>query len=388
MKKVLLLLLLFAGMMPLRAQLSDSATVSIITCGPGAELYSGFGHTAIRIHDPQSGYDMVYNYGMFDFGDPDFYLKFARGKLNYWLGKSPMQAFVQSYMAENRLVKEQVLNLQPQQVEQVFAFLENNALEANMYYAYDFFFDNCATRPRDVLMEVLGDDLKLHEHEDAGKVSFRDIIDGYLENGPYVDLGIDLILGSVIDRKATNEELMFLPDYVFEIVAQSTVEHAGNTEPLVRGDVVVHDDPGTTAAVEPPAVGPSAIFWTLFAIILAFTLFRFSRPVWALDITLFLIMGLLGCFILFMWFGTNHQATADNLNILWTHPVHLFSIVTLLWLRNRSWSHKYFLVLAVITGSLLLLEPVLPQDYHPATKPLILALALRYFSLFRWAANR
>jgi len=386
MKRFLLLFvgltLLFTG----RAQLSQNAQASVITCGPGAELYSGFGHSALRIYDPEKNIDIVYNYGMFDFEADDFYIKFARGKLAYWLGKSSMMGFIQSYIMEERSVKEQVLSLEPEEVSQMYAFLENNALEENRYYAYDFFFDNCATRPRDVLENVLSKNLKWHEHADAGKVSFRDIIDRYLERSPWVDLGIDLILGSVIDRKATNAELMFLPDYVFQIVEKSTINRNGVDVPLVR-ETVVHYDPGPHALPDSPDFIPDYLFYGIFAIVLGFTLFKFSKPLIVLDVLVFLITGLLGVFILLMWFGTEHQATAANLNVIWSNPLHLFTIV-LLFLKPKKWFVKYYLIMAIVTGALLFLDPILPQDFNSAIKPLILVLAMRYFTLWKWSKKR
>ncbi len=370
------------------AQFSQRTQASIITCGPGAELYSSFGHTAIRIHDPESGYDMVYNYGMFDFNAPNFYFKFARGKLPYWLGKAPMLYFVQSYMAEERFVKEQVLNLEPSEVRDILNFLENNALEENKYYPYDFFFDNCATRPRDVIIDVLGEKLKLHTHPDANEVTFRDIIDRYLEVNPWADLGIDLILGAVIDRPVTNVELMFLPDYVFEIMGNSSIVNDGREVPLVKGEVFVHYDPGKPAAADPPAILPSYIMWALFAISLGLTLLKWRRPLLAFDIPVFLVVGLLGVMIMLMWTATNHQATAANLNMLWTHPIHLFSVLGLVFLRSKDWMARYYLIMAVITGIIVVIDPILPQEFHPAIKPLILVLALRYFSLHLWMKNK
>lgn len=376
-------LLLFTGSLFSQGKLSDQAEISIITCGPGPALYSGFGHTAIRIHDPAADYDAAYNYGMFDFGAPNFYFKFARGKLPYWLSKAPFRIFIQEYLNEGRYVKEQLLNLTGDQKQAIFEFLEENAEEENKYYAYDFFFDNCATRPRDVLIDVLGPDLNLHKHPDAQEVSFRDIIDEYLGVNPWADLGIDLILGGVIDRPVTNEELMFLPDYVFEILEESTINRNGTEEPLVFRSEVLYE--GKDHSDSGGGLHPSWIFWGLSILVMGISFLRIYRPIYVLDITLFTIFGLLGILVLFMWVGTNHQATAQNWNLLWTHPLLLLLIPLLFVKKWFRWSHKVFLTLAVIMGILILADPVIPQQFNGAVKPLIIALGFRYYNLFKWS---
>lgn len=383
-KSIVQFIVLIFLTLTLRGQMSTEAKVSIITCGPGIELYSGFGHTALRIYDSETRFDQVYNYGMFDFSDPDFYAKFARGKLRYWLGKAPMEMFVQSYKAENRKVTEQILNLEHQDVVQIYNYLEKNALPENKFYAYDFFFDNCATRPRDVLKKVLGERLKWHTHKDANQLSFRTIIDGFLVSGPWIDLGIDIVLGSVIDRKATNEELMFLPQYIYEIAEKSTIVNNGKEMALVNGASIVHYDPGSTAQSEAPFWQPAYFTWIIFAIVFALTFIRRYKPLWFLDIFLLLVTGLLGIFVLFMWFSTEHQATGANLNVLWLNPLNIVSIPILIFLSKKVWAGHYFKILAVFTGIVVVVSPMLPQTVHPALAPLTLAVALRYFTLSKW----
>ena len=139
--------------MPLRAQmpLSETATASVLTCGPGDDFYTTFGHSAIRICDTAQGLDLVYNYGTFDFNTPHFYWKFMRGQLNYMLGRSSFEAFMEEYIYYGRAVWEQRLNFTPREVNNLYLLLEQNYLPEYRHYRYDFFRDNCATRVRDMV---------------------------------------------------------------------------------------------------------------------------------------------------------------------------------------------------------------------------------------------
>ena len=195
--------------------LSEKATISVITCGSGTELYSTFGHSAFRIKDPLTGLDKIYNYGTFDFNAPNFYLNFAKGKLTYQLSTTNFLYFLREYQYENRWVKAQVLNLNQQEVKAIFLFLENNAKPENRAYQYDFFYDNCSTKIEEVIKTVLKDNVEFNNSHIKTTKSHRDLISDYTENQQWGKFGIDLALGSVIDREATKDEYKFLPDYIF-----------------------------------------------------------------------------------------------------------------------------------------------------------------------------
>ena len=130
--------------------LSDSSRVTLLTVAPGDELYSAFGHTGIRVTDYKNNFDVVFNYGTFDFNQPGFYTNFIKGKMRYMISTDRFDNFMDAYIYEKRSVTEQELNLTTSDKQKIFAFLYNNALPENREYYYDFFWDNCATRPRDV----------------------------------------------------------------------------------------------------------------------------------------------------------------------------------------------------------------------------------------------
>ena len=157
MKRFLIISIVGLLWLPAAAQeLSTKARVMLLTVSPGhEELYAAFGHSAIYIHDPEKHIDKVYNYGTYYYNQPHFYLNFARGYLLYGLSVSTYDRFQGYYAYFNRQVVAQVLDLSLEQRQQVFDFLENNALPENSMYYYDYFYDNCATRIRDVFVQVL-----------------------------------------------------------------------------------------------------------------------------------------------------------------------------------------------------------------------------------------
>ena len=201
MKKLLFFIFITTTCFAQQIQLSPKAEVSVITCGPGTdELYASFGHSAFRVLDLENKIDRVYNYGTFDFATPNFYGKFAQGKLLYQLRAYNFGNFLRGYHDENRWVKGQVLDLTSIQVQEVFDFLENNAKPENRSYNYDFFYDNCSTKLFDVLEQVLGDNIIFESDFDKENYTHRDLIELYMGHQPWADFGIDLALGADIDR--------------------------------------------------------------------------------------------------------------------------------------------------------------------------------------------
>ena len=198
--------------------LLSSTSISLITCDPGDEIYSLFGHSAIRIKNTSQNYDVVYNYGTFDFRTPNFTVKFMRGKLPYRLVVSTFDNFLMEYHHFKRGVREQNLQITNDQKKEIIRFLENNAKPENAEYKYDFFFDNCSSRIRDVFENNLGQPLTYSSKED---VTFRDLLHQYLIGWPWTKLGIDMIIGSKADVKASASQQMFLPDKLHDILGNA-----------------------------------------------------------------------------------------------------------------------------------------------------------------------
>ena len=176
--------MLFFVFIQLTAQqkLSPKATVSVITCGPGSELYTAFGHSAFRVYDPVLGIDKAYNYGTFNFNAPNFYLNFAKGKLIYQLSVTNFNRFLRIYQYENRWVKTQELAINTSEAQAIFNFLENNAKPQNKYYQYDFFYNNCSTKIEEIVKIILKEKVSFSNSHLTSNKTHRDLIADYTKN--------------------------------------------------------------------------------------------------------------------------------------------------------------------------------------------------------------
>ena len=381
-----------------RFELSPDAELSVITCGPGTgELYASFGHSAFRVQDIPNKIDRVYNYGTFDFDTPNFYMKFARGKLLYMLSAYDFGRFLQSYHRENRWVKGQVLDLEPEEVQQVFDFLENNALPENRFYKYDFFYDNCSTKLYDVLEIVLGDRLIFENEFETQDLSQRELISLYTYNQPWGDFGIDLALGADIDRKATAREYMFLPDYVFKAfecieIAEKSEEdlitsgtedeglRARNSKPIVKRTeeiLLSYKNDEDDDSISPLQAG--GIF-LLVVLLITFFDHRKGKRTRIFDGALFIVTGLAGVVMLLLWFATDHTATVNNFNILWAFAPNL--LIAFVLQRKPRFSYWYVFTLLLLLDILVALWIFQIQVFHMALIPILAGLYVRY--LFLW----
>ncbi len=230
----------------LAQSLSSEATISLLTYSPGSQLYTAFGHSALRVQDPVNSLggtplDRVYNYGTFDFDESGFYFKFMRGKLNYKLSAYDFYYVELEQQQRQMDVREQVFDLTLAQKQAMFNFLNVNLLPENRFYLYDFFYDNCATRIRDAFEVVLQDTLRLDTSLVAveSRKTFRQLVDEYMAPQPWGDLGIDLALGARIDQPASPYEYMFLPDYLAQSFEGSTLLRGGQEIPLIRQDELI-----------------------------------------------------------------------------------------------------------------------------------------------------
>lgn len=362
--------------------LSPNAEISLLTCNPGEELYSVFGHNAVRVKDPANKIDWVYNYGTFSFDEPNFYVKFVKGQLNYMLSVNHFTHFIYAYKQENRSVREQVLNLTDKQKQDIFKFLEINRLPQNKFYLYDFFFNNCATIVRDVLDDNLKDDLEFAtDYKDT--LTFRDLLRPYLVEHHWSRFGINLILGAITDRKATLSETMFLPDYLELAAADATNNINGKQVSLVKKSLVLFTQTDVNTSVG-KLLRPGFIFWSLFvfALILLGVELKNKEIYLVFDKIFFMLIGILGLILFLAWFATYHTAMVKNWNLLWALPSHFF-IAFLLFLKNKPGFLKYyFLVSGVIAILILPLWPVIPQVFDYAFIPIILIIAIRSFNYY------
>lgn len=385
-KQFLLLCIVFFTLTSINAQnfkLSAYSEISVITCGTGEELYSAFGHSAFRVKDPVYRMDLVYNYGTFNFNTPNFYLKFARGKLLYELDRSRYNDFIQLYIEENRWVKEQVLDLTAEEKNALFLYLENNLKPENKSYKYDFFFNNCATKIRDVVEEALPNKVVFNEDHVDEERTFRELIQLYVNQNSWGSFGIDLCLGAVIDRNANAREFMFLPDYVLAAFENGTIN---NGKKLVKSSKELLTQKEENSYSTSFFTSPLFVVLILSVIILLITYrdYKKQRRSRLLDFSLLFITGLLGIFLLLLWFATDHTATANNFNILWAFAPNLLMSFLILKKTPPTWMKKYisFLLILILVSGLFWVLGI--QFFPIVIVPLLIALMVRYWYVKRF----
>jgi hypothetical protein len=344
--------------------------ISVLTCGTGQDLYSIYGHSAVRVVDSLRGTDVVYNYGTFNFSDPDFYMKFTRGKLPYYLNDESFPDFMGIYQAEGRSVYEQVLQLPAGDAVRVQDFLLNNLKPENKYYRYDFLFDNCSTRIRDLFAKVLGKRLEYGQAIAPDSVSFRTLLNHYERNLHWERVGINLLMSHRVDEKMNSEHSMFLPDYLMKGFATARLDGS----PLVPQTLQLLPEPGFPADTPNQ---PANIFWGLLLVVVLLSLFPAMRvPLLLFDTLFFMILGLLGFLMLFMWFGTEHAVCAWNRNLLWAFPLHL-GLAFFIPRGGRTWTRQYARLCGILILLALLHNLFALQRFDPAFTPLILLAFLR-----------
>lgn len=366
-----------------KPQLSEQAEISALTIGPGASLNDAFGHSAFRVKDPVLGTDLVFNYGVYDFDTPNFYLKFAQGKLNYLIGVNYYEDFYESYVSQNRSIKEQVLNLNVSEKQTLYTYLLNNIKPENRAYLYDFFYDNCATRIRDVLQVAAENPIVYNNPPDFEPKTFRQLIHDHINFNSWGALGIDIALGSVIDSEATPYEYMFLPEYIFEFFEAATFDNSSN-KAVVKQTHILFDK---VAQPESHSFFTSPLFFlsmlSVLVLYITFMDFKKHRRTKWLDAVIFIITGLIGIFILLLWFATDHTGTHQNYNLLWAFALNIIVISQLLKEQPANWFVKYLKLLVILLCLLTLHWLIGVQVFAPVLIPILIALAVRYIFLIK-----
>ncbi len=364
--------------------LSEDAQISLITGSPGDQIYAIFGHSAIRVYDPKTKIDWVYNYGTFDFNAPGFYENFLKGKLNYFLSVYDFQHMLNTYQFYNQSLYEQVLNLNLAEKNEVFKFLNNNYLPENRYYLYDFFFDNCSSRIRDVFEDILKDKLTFTDQHISNHKTFRQLLDEFIFSSPWGDFGMDLALGMPADATATSSEYMYLPFKLFDAFEYATIRVNKSNIPFVKSTNLLVESINT-GQKDSFQISPKILFWTLAILIIAFSLlYRRKIRIWNLiDAVIFSFIGLTGIFLLFLWFGTEHIATKDNYDLLWASPFYLI-IPFLIFQKNKiRWPAYFFLFWSVFLIIVLAAWNYLPQQLNTGSIPIIIILLTRSFYRYK-----
>ncbi len=350
----------------------DSVEISLITCSPHEEIYSLYGHTALRYHDQRNGQDLLFNYGVFNFKAPHFVARFILGMTDYELGVIPMKPFCKEYQKWGSAVFEQVLNLTAEEKMRIRLALAINMRPENRVYRYNFFYDNCSTRPRDIIENnLLGNLIPSKKHQEHP--SYREMIHDLNSHHPWSAFGIDLLLGVKADLETDYRQQEFLPLILMHHYDDAQIYHNGQYRPLVlsRNTLV---EPGIQFIEKEFPLSPMACIILFLLLTIAISLYDWKRRRCsvAFDVSVMAVSGLLGI-LLFIMIFSEHPTTSINLQILVLNPLSLFFIPSVIRRKpTRYWNILLVCLILFFLGAFI-------QDYAEGMEIVALCLLLRFW---------
>jgi hypothetical protein len=357
----------------------DSIEVSLLTCQPHDEVYSLYGHTALRWHDLRTGLDIAFNWGVFNFKAPHFVARFVFGLTDYELGAYPYNVFQEEYKHFGSMVTEQVLNLNGEEIMRLEGLLQQNLQSENRIYRYNYFYNNCTTKARDIIEQCVNGEVKYAEREDFTP-SYRDMVHGMTRNKRWAQWGNDLLLGIKADQPTTLRQQEFLPHNLMYDFDRAQIYENGIYRPLVK-ERRIAVPAGVQIIKKEFPVTPIQYFCMMLAIGIIFFIMEWKQKgiyiYW--DALLMVISGVIGI-VLFLMLFSQHPTVSLNLQIILFNPIHwLF-----LWPVIRGKKTIYWKILAVLC--VLFLIGGLFQSYTEGIWILALCLLLQcimHFKLWR-----
>ena len=384
MKQFLLIvciLLFFSRLDAQQVTIGDSAVVSLITCSPGEEVYSKFGHTAIRVKDKVNNVDVVFNYGIFSFETEHFYYKFIKGETDYQLGIYDTNFFLPEYAERNSMVWEQVLNLTSAEKKNLVATLLENYEPQNRIYRYNFVFDNCSTRPRDKITSSV--DGYIRYHQTSEPTTFRRWVGDYVGTDTWLKFGIDLIFGIDADAVASQKESQFLPEVLMSDFQEAEIVTLdGKSRKLVEKSATVLVDKKhveTTTSIFDFLLKPLAVslFLLILGVLITLLDIKYKKHNKIFDSILLFITGIAGVIAFYLMVFSTHPLVASNLNILWINPLNMI-VAFLIWIKPLR---KILFVCGILNLGLLAATLITfslsIQSFNLAAFPIIVLLMLR-----------
>ena len=358
----------------------DSVRVSVLTCSPGPEVYSLYGHTAIRVQ--QDSIDEVFNYGVFDFRKPHFTWHFVLGQTDYMIEPLPWKYFIIDYDRRGSSITEQELNLTPSEANCLLAALIENCQPENREYRYSFLYNNCTTKVRDMVEQVVRGSIQYPDtlpHQTA-----REILHHYTAQHPWAQEGNDLLLGSEMDTILSERAAMFIPKNMMQAFDGAYILSTnGDMRPLVRSKKVILEAKQQVVESEFPLSPLQAIlvFAAICILILALEVWT-KRLWWLWDVLILLLQGIAGTLLTFMFLFSEHPGVGSNWQVWVFNPIYFIGIPLVIKAatkhRETLWYAFYFAVLALF----LLFSPWIPQVFAKITVPLALCLLTRPISYY------
>lgn len=337
---------------------SEAPKISLLTYEVGNQSHTIFGHTSIRVQDPIYKTDWVYNQGMFNFGAPNFLLKFAKGSLKYYLGIQEYDRAIRSYFNEGRQVYEQPLSLTDDQNKELLRLLQENYRPENRYYRYGFLKNNCSTKVRDLLFTSFEN--TDYKKQPTGR-TYRSYINEYMQPTPWYKFGANLLLGSKIDYNIDTWELMFLPDFLSKEATNASI----NGKPLAKKQqpIFKHLPPIPSSKWR---LTPFVIFSLLF-VVMVLGKSRFIIQ------TFTLLIGFTGIFIVGLHIISEHPEVQSNYNLLWCNPLYLLSF-SLCFTQWKKLHRVVALTLLLCIIVAIVIGITKTQGYIPSFFPVIISL--------------
>ena len=356
----------------------DSIEVSLLTCQPHDEVYSLYGHTALRWHDLRTGLDIAFNWGVFNFKAPHVVTRFVFGLTDYELGPIPYNIFQKEYRHFGSMVTEQVLNLSGEEIMRLEGLLDQNLQPENRVYRYNYFYNNCTTKARDIIEQCVNGDMKYAEREDF-KPSYRDMVHEMTRNKRWAQWGNDLLLGIKADQPTTLRQQEFLPHNLMYDFDRAQIYENGVYRPLVK-ERRIAVPAGVQSIKKEFPITPIQYFCIMLVIGIIFFIMEWRQQgiyiYW--DALLMVISGVIGI-ILFLMLFSQHPTVSLNLQIILFNPIHwLF-----LWPVIRGKKTIYWKILAVLC--VLFLIGGLFQSYAEGIWILALCLLLQCIMHFKLA---
>jgi Domain of unknown function (DUF4105) len=384
MKKLFILLLFLT--FKINAQsiaLSSEAEFGLLNISPGSThdaVYQIWGHTVLHLRDPKNGINECYDYGTFNFNQPNFIGKFLQGTLPYNMTIVDFDLLVNHYQQkENRSASERFLNLNAGQKQELYDFLINNYKPENREYKYRFFYYNCASRIRDILVQICGDSLVFNDKINADK-SYRQWIHEYAKDKlPWTDFGMSLAIGLPSDEVTKADGAMFLPLNLAIGFEQAKIMQNGRFQAFVKETKQITF--ATAPYLSTSIFTPLNVLIGILLVVIGFTYYQFKKESRSLlfDKVLFGMLGLMGWFIIGLWFFTDHGVTEKNMNVIWAMPLFL----PLIFFMKTKIFKPFLLVFVVINVLLILTWSIIPQGIPVAVIPIILAALVRIFYLLK-----
>ena len=350
----------------------EEKKISIISIGEGSSLADAFGHTGIRV--VSNGSDIVFKFGVYDFSAPNFYSNFVKGRPVYKLAVQKYENFKDGYIYQNRYLVEHELNINEESKMNIIDLLINNSRPENKYYTYDYLRDNCSTRVADILIDDTNNEFKDDKLESEAVFTYRELIHEKIGENSWAAVGIDLCLGAIIDKKISVRETFFIPEKLMQYMDELMIDYS---KPITKNIIFSPDSPSRYNEGFPK---PFLLNSIISFLIILLTYFNFKNNSWnrSIDFIIYLFSGLVGVLIIYLWFFSNHFASAQNFNFLWAFPFNLAVVFALIRKTPPLWTINFVKLNIILLILLFIHWTTGVQKYNITLLPIFISLLVRY----------